>query len=309
MPRCLSLAFAFLLAFRFTAAAQPAEPVDLRPKWEAGHTSRYHFWTDRLQKRSLSAQGQTREVSSKVESEGELTWTVERVRPDGSATCTMTLDWMTANITTPDGKVQRNDSRRGSGDSEAIHDLLRAMSSVPLTVEVAADGTITKLSNVDAMRQRAKNKEIVPEELDFMESASDLATLPGAPASLSPGGSYKKSYKWTHDMGFIHHDATYRLVNVEDISGIPVANVSATSRMRLELDRSQIPEGAPPLDVKLTRGEYEAQIMFDLTRHEAVGRNSTESRVIDITMRLPQQTVTQRLEETITSQTLRIEER
>lgn len=284
--------------------------VNLRPKWEAGQTSRYHFTTTRVQDTTLSAAGRTRRVATTVESEGEVTWRVDRVNADGSYDCSMTLDWMTAGLTGPDGKTQENDSRRASGDTPPIHDLLEAMTGVTLSVSVAPDGRITGVDGVDQMRRDASNPDMVPQDLDFIESATDLATLAGAPAQLAIGGTWDAQFKWTHDLGFIHQEVTYRLTGVEPIAGIPVAMVIGTGSGRLEVDRSQMPKDGPPIDIRLTSSEHQTQVMFDLVRHEAVGRNTVDSRVIDITIRLPTPPgpVTRHVEETISSQTLRVAE-
>src|SRR5690606_28530873 len=119
------------------------------------------------------------------------------------ATCSMTLDWMTAVLTGADGERFRNDSRRGSGDAPPVHDLLRAMTGTALTVEVAADGQVARVGNVEAMRRRAQDASMVPEELDFIESATDLAVLAGAPAEVRPGGTWRASFRWTHDLGHL----------------------------------------------------------------------------------------------------------
>lgn len=304
---------ALIAMFIWTAAAAQEAGVSLRPKWEEGQTSTYHFWTTRTQSQTVSARGQTRSNETRVATEGDVTWRVERAKPDGSYTCAMTLDWMTADLTAADGTVYSNDSRRSTGDLEPYHNLLRAMAGVPLTVEVAADGRITGVSNVAAMRQRFKGEEFPIEDLDFIESATDLATIAGAPAQLRSGGSWNIDFRWTHELGHIEQDTTYRLVGVEDIEGIPVATVEGEARTRLDVDPSELPEqqaGGPTFDVRLVDSDYEAQVMFDLVRHEAVGRNSVDTRTIETTIRLPQGagTITQRTVETIHSQTLRIAE-
>lgn len=299
-----------LLSVATSAPAQTSPQVNLRPGWKAGHTSRYHFTTTRVQNMTMSAGGETRSAGTSLTSEGELVWQVDRANADGSYACGMTLSWMTAELTDPEGKVQRNDSRRASGDVPPIQDLLKAMTGVKLTVTVAPDGRITKVDNVDAMRRRAQNPDMVPEELDFIESATDLATLVGAPVQLSPGGSWNADFKWTHDLGLLHQNMTYQLAGVEEIEGIPVAVVTGTARNRLEVDRSQLPADGPPIDVRLTASEHSSQIMFDLLRHEAVGRNTFDSRTIEMVVRLPTPPgpVTRRMQETISSQTLRIAE-
>lgn len=307
-----TLLLAVLLVSSATAQAQSTDALNLRPQWTKGQTSRYHFWTTRETQNVMSAGPRSQTVDSRVETEGEVTWRVDDVRSDGSYACTMTLDWMTADLMQA-GQTKRNDSRKGSGELPPIHDMLNAMEGVPLRMEVAPDGSIKKVDGVQAMRSRAKDAEMIPEELDFIESATDLATIAGAPASLPVGGSWRTNFRWTHDLGHITQDMTYKLTGVEDIEGIEVANVTGSARMKLEVDPKQYPpaNSGAALDVRLASSSYEAQIMFDLARHEAVGRNSVDTRVIDMTIRVPRAPgpLTRRLTETIRSQTLRIEEK
>ncbi|MEZ6193213.1 MAG: DUF6263 family protein [Phycisphaerales bacterium] len=296
------------------ASAQDAQTYDLRPQWEAGQTARYEIWTSRTQHSVVSLADQKRTTDMNMVSEGEVTWTVDRVKPDGSAECTMTLDWLTLDYSA-NGKTLKNDSRKGSGEIESIQALLKAMAGVPLKVSVAADGTITKVDGMKTMAGKlgADQKDLVPEELDFIETASDLATLVAAPESIGVGKKWDTKLKWTWSdqpfEGFMHHDMSYTLTGVEDLAGLPVAMVEGKSRLKLELDRSALPDGMPPADVKLVKGELLTQVMFDLSRHEAVGRNSVQTTTVDFTIKMPNATISRRLEETLRGQALRIEEK
>ena len=296
------------------AHAQDAQTYNLRPNWTPGQTARYEVWTNRTQHSVVTIAGKKNVDDLQMTSEGEVTWSVDQVKADGSATCTMTLEWLSLDYIPGDGKTLKNDSRKGSGDIESFHALLKAMTGVPLKVSVAADGTITKVDGVRAIasRMKADLKEMVPEELDFIETASDLATLIAAPEAADIGNKWDANVKWTWSdrpfEGYLHHDMTFTLAGVEDLAGLPVAVVDGRSKLKLELDRSNLPEGMPPTDVKLIKGDLQTQIMFDLTRHEVVGRNTIQTSTIDFTIRLPSATITRRLEETLQGQTLRIEE-
>ena len=106
----------------------------------------------------------------------------------------------------------------------------------------------------------------------------------------------------------MHHDQTYTLSSIEDVDGLPLAIIDGQSKLKLELDRSDLPEGMPPFDVKLVKGDLQTQVMFDLSRNEAVGRNSIQTTTLDITIRTPNTTITRRVQETLQTQVLRIEE-
>ncbi len=294
--------------------AQDTAPINLRPNWVEGQMARYEVWSSRTQQATVSLAGQSRTTSLKMVSLGEVDWTVDKVKADGSAQCTMTLDWLTLDYTPDEGKTLTNDSRKGSGDIEPFHALLKAMTGVPIKVSIASDGTVTKVQGMKAITARIKPelKEMVPEELDFIETATDLATLVAAPEATEVGKNWKTKLKWTWSdapfEGFMHHDMTYTLSGVEDVDGLKLAVIDGQSRLKLELDRSDLPEGMPPYDVKLAKGDLQTQVMFDLSRGEAVGRNSIQTTTIDVTIRTPNTTITRRVEETLQSQALRLEE-
>lgn len=295
--------------------AQASKPIDLRPTWVEGQTARYEVWSSRIQNATISLAGQSRQTHLSMVSLGEVSWTVDKIKADGSSQCTMTIDWLTLDYTPDDGKTLKNDSRKGSGDIVPFHALLKAMTGTPIKVSVAADGTIVKVQGTNAIKSKIKPdlKDMVPEDLDFIETATDLATLIAVPESVQPGSNWKTKLKWTWSdapfQGYMHHDMTYTLSGIEDVAGLPIAIVDGQSKLKLELDRSDIPEGMPPFDVKLIKGDLQSQIMFDLTRGEAIGRNTIENTTIDINIRTPNTTISRRVEQTLQSQALRIEEK
>jgi hypothetical protein len=294
-----------------TAAAPVAgldlQHVDLRPRLAAGQQTRYRVWTRKDTTNTMSAGGETHDFTVSYTVEGEVDWRIERVKSDGSATATMTLAWISVVYEMPDGSRLTADTRKGRGEPEGLYQTLAAMVG-PVSVEVAADGSITGVKGVDALRRKAGPEASFPQDLDFIESASDLATIPFAPADLAVGRAWEASFRWTHELGHLNYAVKNTLTAVEEIAGIPIANVRITGPVKLEVDRSKMPKDGPPIDVKTTEGTFEAQVMFDLRRGEAVGRNSVSSRTIDITIRLPQQTMTRRTRERVQSQALRVVE-
>ncbi len=300
-----------VVLFVVTASAPGAagqEAVNLRPQWYEGQQSRYEFWTQRRISNTIAMAGQEQASDVTMTSEGEITWRVDRVKSDGSADCTMTLDWMTLDIADGEGNVQRNDSRKGSGDFERVHDLVRAMAGVPLSVSVAADGRVTAVDGLNRMGSRLSEKDDLPEELDFIESATDLATLAAAPESAEVGDRWSAGFRWTHELGHLEHDTAFTLESVEPIAGVPVAVVNAEADLSLDIDRSKLPADGPSVSIKLADGGYTAQVLYDLSRHEAVGRHSTQRTVIEADMSFRNNRITRRTVETIQNQVLRIAE-
>lgn len=289
-------------------AAQP-QTLDLRPQPVNGRVTRYQVWSQRHQTITMRSGPRAETASTQLQVNGQVTWTIDRAKSDGGSTCTMTMDWLTADLTLPDGTVQHNDSRQGRGETETVHRLLRAMAGVPIRVEVAADGSVQSVSGVDAVKRRVGEDLKSPDTLDFMESASDLATLPKAPASATPGrSSWDTNFTWNHDAGKLQQSIRHSLRGVEEIEGIPIAIIEGSGKLRLFPDLSQLPANSPKIDVRMTAGQINTQVLYDLQRHEAVGRHSNETRRIEMTVRLPQGTITRTLDEHLQSQALRIAE-
>ncbi|MBB6429808.1 hypothetical protein [Algisphaera agarilytica] len=290
-----------------TADAEPAT-IDLGPRWVDGQTSRYEFWNQMEQTVHIKLGDQSQTSSSTIEVDGEVTWTVDKVNADGSSVCTMTLEWMKYVNTPSEGKAISVDSRKSaSAETKAMHELLSAMAGVGLTIEIAPDGSVTKANGVDKMKRKTSQPDFIPSELDFEETASDLASIAYAPKpfDLTPSGAgktWKADFRWDHDLGKMDQKWTYELDRVEDIAGVQVAVVTGQGKFKLdpEVDKDR-PADAPPVNVRLLEGSAEAEVLFDLSRHEAVGRHSLSNEKILVTVSLPDG---RKFERTLTEETV-----
>ena len=289
---------------------------NLRPTWKAGQESKYEFWNRRDRKTTMRFNGKSRENSDRYISKGELVWIVDQVNTDGSSKCRMKYDWIEFTITSPTGEEVVVDSRKSStGPLAPMSERLSALTSVWYTFSIAPDGTVTNVSGLNQLKAQMSNAESAPDELDFKESASDLAQLVGAPTELQVGGSWHEKFHWTNDLplpnvkSFMNYDITYKLSSVENVEGIQLATIDGTGRMSLEVDRSTIPAEAPPIDIKMTDSNFKTQILFDLNRHEAVGRNTTQNETININISTPAGQFTREHQITHQGQVLRIAEK
>ena len=271
------------------------ETVDLRPQWVEGQTTRYEFWNQMLQTAEATLGDRSQTSSSTIEVEGEVTWTVDKVNADGSSVCTMTLDWMVFKNTPEQGASMVIDSRKSaSADTKVMHELLSAMAEVGLTVEIAPDGHVTQVKGLDQMKRKTSQPDFIPSELDFEETASDLAAIAYAPSPIAasaiggPSGKWEADFRWEHDLGKMDQQWAYELARVEDIAGVPVAVVTGKGEFELDPEEPEDrPANAPPVDVKLLEGSGESEVLFDLTRHEAVGRHSNLVEKVRITVAFP----------------------
>lgn len=308
--RIALMAILAVLAGVGPAAAQeePKATNRLRPQFVEGTRSRYEIWS--LQRRTYSSEiaGKSRSASTVMQFDSQVSWEVDRVEDDGSATCTMTIDWLVLTMTDPQGNVLTGDSRQEQGEEPMIYQFAQAMSDKPITVEVAANGSITSVVGVEAVQQQWPDAD-PPKAIDFVEIASDLATLPYAPEMGQVGDDWEAQFNWAHEEGWMKFDTNYTLKEIQDIAGIPVAIVHSSSELELEPDEQKTrPPAGPPIDIQLLAGSTDSQIMFDLQRREVVGRNSNVRSTIQKQANANGITIRQTVEVNIQDQVLRIAE-
>ncbi len=297
-----------LLLTTTTHAQTQNKSHDLRPHYTPGQTTRYEIWSARHRTITMDFQGQTRSVDTAMQLEGQLSWHVRRVRSDGSADCHLTYHWLKATLTDPDGNTQTADTRQSKSDAPSAHQLFNAIVNHPIEVHAAPDGTILAVDSTEPIRRKAPDDLDPPDDTDFLESATDLATLTAAPAAAKPRHRWSADFAWNHDMGTMHHDTRYTLESVDNIEGIPIATVTAETKLDLEVDKSDMPPDMPPLRVKMSNASITSQFLFDLQRHEPLARHTIEQHTIQATMKLDNHSLTRTIEESIESQSLRIAE-
>lgn len=304
-PLLVAAAFALLLAFALPGPSVVAQqqdesapkPANLRPQWNEGQAARYHFWSKTQKTESAAIRGQTRDERTTFVTEGEMRWRVDSVQADGSATCTMKLETIKFTITNDDNEPMVIDSENPAGEQAVFESLVAAMVSTPLTVSVNADGSIAGVKGIDQMKnaagQEARDAEIIPEELDFIETASELATLIAAPAAATPGQTWNTKNKWNHDSVIPgtdtigQWDTTFTYDGVGEIAGVPIATIKTSSNIDMKVDLSKLPEQSPDIDVQIGDASAKGEILFDLSRHETVARNDSMAYTATITVTPP----------------------
>jgi len=305
---CLALCSALTLALCVSARAEEAA-LDLRPHFHKGRTSRYELWYERHVITTVSFQGRSETIRQRFHYDGEMRWQVDSVAPDGSATCTLTVDWLVLTSSIADRAPQRNDTRKRTGDNPSLHEFLKAMTDKPLRFRVSADGQIQKVEGVAAVRADTP-KGLADAVLDeqFIEMAYDLAVVPDAPAEAWTGSRWSFAFRNLHELGWLGEKAAFALSGVEQIAGLPIAIIDATDRLTFQPRLPDLPADGPDVSVRMPSATGRRQILWDLTRHEAVGRNSTQSRTFQVRMAYRGQTVTRTIEETSQQQILRLAE-
>ncbi|XAM01572.1 hypothetical protein OT109_09270 [Phycisphaeraceae bacterium D3-23] len=329
MPtKTLRLLTPFLLALFALAPASIAAAQDapsLRPQWAAGQSARYMTWSQEISATTLTAQGESQTLTTTVVSEGEQTWTVESVEPDGTSICKLETHFIEATLTleadsSPDGpQTITISSRNPTGDAEAYDRLIKAMVDHPLTYRVAPDGSIQSVTGGQQIRDAlGELAELASDDDELMQQAEAMATLPGIPAGLAVGGTWNDNDTNTTQVpvvpqmielpGTIASVVTFTFQEVGEIEGVPVATVTSQTRSELEVDTSELPAELP-VAVQLVESTSAGETILDLTRHEIVASHGQSRRVIRATLTGPDgQTLTSETTTTSQGQSLRIAE-
>jgi len=297
MKKILALLPIFALLLTLPAGAQDAKPANLRPDWTEGQTATYEFWGKTEKQETAQIFGQEQSETTTFISEGQVSWIVKEVNDDGTAVCSMNLTRIKFSIIAGENEPVVLDSDNPSGDRPAFDNLMSALVATPLTVTVAADGTIEKVEGIDELENaagaEAVDADVVPDELDFKETASDLASLISAPAQATPGQTWQTKNTWNHEDVFpnaetlAEWDTTYTFDSVGNIAGVPIATIKTESAIDIKVDLSQLPEQSPDIDVQISDASGKGEILFDLSRNEAVARNDSMTYTASITVTPP----------------------
>jgi hypothetical protein len=288
-------------------AMAESDAINLQPQFEPGRTSRYSLYTQRDSRMEVSFNGRDQSFERGTLVEGEATWTVERVHADGSARCVLVIDWLAVTVTSPDGDRISSDSRRGGGDNPGLDEVVNALARTPLSYDISPAAVIRRVEGLrDIQRQLRDLPEDAFSEADLMEMAYDLAIVGSAPAEARPGAAWRHELERSHELGTFHVRMDYELVGSEWIEGQAVASLQGHGRLRFEPRKS---DGPAQVDVALRDPSCEEQIMWDLDRHEVVGRHESRAYTLAMTIRFGDQgSIRQTLTESVLGQVLRIAE-
>ena len=288
-------------------AQDDVAPVDLRAKQIEGSVTTYEYWAKRNIQVLVQAGGEQREAATSIESKGRIRWEVERVNPDGSAQVIMTYEWITLDLTNPQGEKKNVDSRKSVSDLPMAYNLLTSIAGQPITVHLDANGEVTRIDGLNAIKSKLDNPDMLPEEREFAENARSLTGLVNAPDNATSGSTWTEQFDAKHQTGTMSYDTTWQLDQVEQLEGIPVASITGKSRLELEVDRSDLPPDAPPVDVRLTNASSEAQVWFDLDRGQLVGSNVVTETTITLSVNMGARSLNQITTERDQDQVWRVE--
>ncbi len=177
-----------------------------------------------------------------------------------------------------------------------------------MKVEVSPAGQITEVKGHQSILDKAGSAGSGLTKRDFAESAAELAVLLVDGEPDGPGSEWAHAFTWNHPMGTLHVDSHYELKRIKTIADVPVAVVRRSSELRVEPDLSKLPADAPSVGVKTKRGEQTTEILFDLSRHEVVGRHMRRRLDVETTLEAGDRTVRRIVEERAEKQVLRLSE-
>jgi hypothetical protein len=289
-----------------TLAQEPPHPVDLRPVWKAAQASRYRI--TQTERTEMVVAGLAEAQSSVTDVEAVVTWEVVEAAEGGGGTARMTLESMSMKILGADGKTRSVTASAADEPLEPARQYIAALSGSPVTVQVAADGSIASVTGFEAIRAKAGQAgERIDEEF-FRELARDLSALTGGQSSVASGTTWQHAHSSPHALGRVRYAYTDKLAGVERMAGIPVAVIERKAAVTFEPELPPRPADAPPIQVATRDASYESQLMFDLSRHELVGAAMRQTLVLEITTTVGDRAITRTVREATEGQILRISE-
>lgn len=282
----LFLTFIACITAGAMAADSSTKTVDLRPHWHAGQQSTYKVNSILHQTQTVNMDGHSKKQTTIIALASKVVWKVDKANSDGSYECTLSRKWMSATITGPKGEKKVSDTRSGQDDIKPLYQVLKALTDNPLQVHIDADGTANGVTGLDNIKAQVKIKKFVPKKADVQRFVNTLAAVAAAPASANVEDNWQYNYTTPNRFGTISNQMQYTLKSVDKISGIKTATITGQGQISFNFDRSKLPKGAPPMDVSLQNSSYKSQIIYDFSRHEAVGRNISSSQTMNIDINL-----------------------
>lgn len=299
----------------FGQAEPPARPTaNLEPIWEDGQTSRYQSVTRRQVDQVRTIMGKTNKSRQLMVFDAKVKWEVLDAAEDGGGEVEMKIESLEMKMTGPDGKTYSASAKNADEPLASAQSLMKGLTSRPVKMRVAADGTIERVRGWEALADAAGDAGDSLTEQDFRELAVELALLPGGKAEATRGTTWEQAFNWSHEMGELKLDTEYKVVALERVAGVPLANVQAKSEVDFEIDREkfgQLGQGGqgPKVDLKFRGGKQVGQIMFDLSRHEIVGHNINRQLKFQMDLDYKGRSFRQEMTHSMNTQVIRLDEK
>ena len=279
---------------------------DLRPMWKTGQVSRYRILQMERTTAQMQDAGQPQQSSTRIEV--LVNWTVLEAAEGGGGSAQLAIESMTFDVTDSQGQTHRITADSADERFESMRQYIAALSDAPITVTVAADGSITAVTGYEAIRSAAGAAGENLDEGFFKDLARDLAALTGGQAELKPGAKWTHENTSRHPLGELHQKYSDEFRGVELMAGIPVAFVHREGQLTLEPDLSQRPPDGPQLDLHTTEASVTSQMFFDLSRHELAGSHTEQVLALDVTLTVAGRQFTRTIREVTSTQVLRVGE-
>lgn len=302
VPHLLLLTF-FLAAHGFAGD----QAVDLRPIWKAGQTSRYQISQTELTAAQMQGLGEPQRSTTQVEA--VVAWEVVAAEPSGGGTARLTIESISFEVTGEDGQTRKITAQASDEEFQSMRQYIAALSGSAVTVAIGSDGQISSVEGHEAIREKAGEAGENLDEGFFRDLARDLAVLTGGQASVQRGMKWQHTHTSDHPIGELRQSYIDELLGVEVLAGVPVAAIRRRGELALEPDLSERPADAPPLNIRTTEATYDAQLFFDLSRHELIGSHAQQTLALEVTITTPAREFVQSIREVTSTQVLRISER
>jgi hypothetical protein len=302
-----------------SALAADAQTVTMRYRWTKGEARTYRVTTET--NRAISGTPDGRDLTNSQAMTQVLKIVAEDVAPDGAATLRQTFQSVRMEGTGPMGKVVIDTAAPDSTPDpmmEGMRRVLEAMAGESVTIVMAPDGTVQKVSG--AARIAEKITKVMSGDPSAGAAGQGIRTMLSDDAlkntfeqsfCMLPAGPVKAGETWTSHLamgnetiGRIVGTSTFTLKAIDGGPDAPVANIGVSLALKQEVVPT--PTGPTPMVMRLRDNRGDGEIVFDVTRghiQRSTMRTDTSSTV---TMNGPDGTPTTVQNKTTTKMTMEL---
>lgn len=289
-----------------------AQGFDLRPIWTQGQTATYQSTTRRVSTMQIKGPGIPADAptrSTVMVIDGRTTWEVVDPHPDGGGVCRMSMQDVSVELTNAGGQTYNVDRSQSPEALLPLQRFIRALMDHPVTVTVQPDGAVGKVEGWKAVQNAGGEAAEDLEPEDFQEAAWELAPLVSGAAEATIGQSWSDRNQWSHDMGRVKLKTRYSLAGYEQIDGVELLSLTTDSDIDFDVDREQLPEEGPDVDLKFKGGRQSGRVFFDPARHEVFARHIEQVLQFQMTLKLPDRRIEQHITQNQVTQVIRLDEK
>jgi len=292
---CCLLSCCLFLVTSFSTALAVEAP--LLWKFNTGDEHHYRMTQNMDMKMSMGAAG---EMQTGVKQVMNMTWKVESVDEQGTASITQTIDRVQMDMQAPGQQEMHFDSNSDeapAGFAVMVAPLFKAMMAEPFKLTMTPRGEITKAEIPESLTEAMKNLPGAAAIGEMFSEDGFKNMLQKSSLVLPEPKDLVEGYQWTTEFemknpqfGELAVQATYTYRGTKEVAGEKFDAFDYDLEM-------EFGEGAAGLEIKVTEQDSQGEILF--SREAGALHSSTLKQDMDMEISTAGQNITQKLSQTM----------